>query len=250
MTANDWIALLHPAIAVAFVFPLIGIVTNMAWQTRQRRLQVKAGDKSKIPALVGPEHVKIGRWLAGAVVGITLLALGYSIFVKNGKAMTLLTENPSKLLLLALMFVATVAALTVLYFARPALWRAIFAVLTGMGVVFLGFQDGVFRRGFEWQVSHFYYGITVTLLMIFSLAIQPDIYKDRANRWRTVHIVLNSLALLLFIGQGMTGARDLLEIPLNWQKPYIGALYEQECQTKACIVQQAPPAGETPPAEK
>jgi Protein of unknown function (DUF4079) len=59
------------------------------------------------------------------------------------------------------------------------------------------------------------------MLMIFSLAIVQDIYQDKSNRWRTVHTILNSIALLLFIGQGMTGTRDLLEIPLSWQESYI-----------------------------
>ena len=45
----DLISLLHPAIAVAFVFPIIGIVANFSWQTRQRRLAIKRGEKSKIP---------------------------------------------------------------------------------------------------------------------------------------------------------------------------------------------------------
>jgi hypothetical protein len=49
--------------------------------------------------------------------------------------------------------------------------------------------------------------------MLFSLAIVNDIYRDKTNFWRNTHIVLNCLALLLFIGQGITGARDLLEIP-------------------------------------
>ena len=48
--------------------------------------------------------------------------------------------------------------------------------------------------------------------MIFSLAIVKDIYKDKSNRWRNAHIILNCFALLLFMGQGITGARDLLEI--------------------------------------
>jgi hypothetical protein len=57
--------------------------------------------------------------------------------------------------------------------------------------------------------------------MIFSLAIIQDIYQDRRNRWRTVHVVLNCVALVLFIGQGITGTRDLLEIPLSWQEQHI-----------------------------
>ena len=57
---KDLIALIHPALAVAFVFPLIGITSNYAWQTRQRRLQIKNGGKSKIPAIAGKNTCKSG----------------------------------------------------------------------------------------------------------------------------------------------------------------------------------------------
>jgi hypothetical protein len=110
------------------------------------------------------------------------------------------------------MFAATIASLVFLYRAREQHWRGIFATLTGMGLVVLGCQDGVFRRTNEWYWSHYYIGITSALLMVFSLAIVEDIYQDRSNRWRNVHIILNCIALLLFIGQGMTGTRDLFEI--------------------------------------
>ncbi len=43
MQLADFLGLIHPAIAVIFVFPLIGTVVNFAWQTRQRRLQTLAG---------------------------------------------------------------------------------------------------------------------------------------------------------------------------------------------------------------
>ncbi|TAG11991.1 MAG: DUF4079 domain-containing protein, partial [Oscillatoriales cyanobacterium] len=43
--------------------------------------------------------------------------------------------------------------------------------------------------------------------------------------------ILNSIAVLLFLGQGMTGTRDLLEIPLSWQKPYI---YSCDFPNKTC----------------
>lgn len=82
MELKDTLALLHPAIAVAIVFPLIGVVVNLAWQTRQRRLQTSSGDKSKIPPIVGKEHLQLGQKLTGAVVEITLLGLGYAIFSK------------------------------------------------------------------------------------------------------------------------------------------------------------------------
>jgi Protein of unknown function (DUF4079) len=61
-------------------------------------------------------------------------------------------------------------------------------------------------------MSHFYFGILTALLMIFSLAIFEKIYQDCSNGWRSVHIILNCLTLLLFIAQSITGIRDLLEI--------------------------------------
>lgn len=237
--APDLFRLLHPAIAVSFVFPLIGIVVWMAWQTRQRRLEVAAAGKSKIPPVVGQEHVKIGRWLSGSVVGIALLGIGHPIFSKMIKNQTW-NQEPLRFGFVIAMMIATIASLVILLNAKPKLWRAIFATLTGMGVILLGSQPEVFRREFEWYVSHYYYGIAATMLMIFSLAIIQDIYQDRQNRWRMVHIVLNCIAILFFIGQGVTGARDLLEIPLGWQEPYIQQLYQKECQKQPCQVQPAP----------
>lgn len=89
--------------------------------------------------------------------------------------------------------------------------------------------------GLVTHISHYYYGITTALLMIFALAILLDIY--RSSRWRTVYIVLNSVALLLFVGQSITGMRSLLEIPLHWQDLYIKQLYEYQCETKPCLIQ-------------
>jgi Protein of unknown function (DUF4079) len=53
----------------------------------------------------------------------------------------------------------------------------------------------------------------VAILMIVSLAILPEIYRN--FNWRRVHIGLNSIALCLFLLQGITGVRDLLEIPVG-----------------------------------
>lgn len=232
----DMLLILHPAIAVIFVFPLIGIVVRMAWLTRQRRLTVATENKSKIPPVVGQEHVQAGRWLSGAVVGLALLGLAHPIFSKLTEKQVW-TTDPYRAGFIVLMFLATIASLVILYYAKSRRDRAIFATLTGMGLIVLGLQTDpqgnalVFRRDNEWFVSHFYYGITAALLMIFSLAIIQEIYQDRRNRWRTVHIVLNCVALLLFIGQGVTGSRDLLEIPLSWQKHYI---YQCDYKNKTC----------------
>lgn len=230
MELQDIFALLHPAIAIIVVFPLIGIVSNRALLTRQRRLQVANGQKSKIPPIVGSEHVAIGNWLSSSVVGVTLLGMAYPIFSKM-LSNNSLTKEPFRAFFIIGIFLLTIASFALVFKAKEKVWRGIFASFTGMGLIILGFQPEIFRRDNEWFVSHFYYGIIAALLMIFSVAIVQDIYQDRQNRWRTVHIILNCFALLLFIGQGITGARDLLEIPLHWQQQYI---YKCDFTNKTC----------------
>lgn len=230
MELQDTLALLHPAIAIIVVFPLIGIVVNRALLTRQRRLEVVDGQKSKIPPVVGSEHVAIGNWLSGSVVGVALLGMAYPIFSKMLSNDTL-TKEPFRVFFAIAIFLLTIASFALLFKARVKLWRGIFATFTGMGLMILGFQPEIFRRDNEWFVSHYYYGMIASLLMIFSVAIVQDIYQDRQNRWRRVHIILNCLALLFFLGQGMTGARDLLEIPLHWQSKYI---YQCDYTNKTC----------------
>ena len=240
---KDLLVLLHPFFAVVVVFPLIGVVVNRAWQVRQRRLQTLQG-KSKIPPVVGQEHVQLGRWLTGAVVGIVLLALAVDI---SGNILDnqVWGKEPFKVALIGLIFAVAISSLVLLYQAKPPLWRGIFATLTGMALVVLGCQDGIYRKTDQWYISHYYYGITAALLMIFSLAIVQNIYQDRKNRWRSVHIAVSCLALLLFLGQGITGTRDLLEVPLSWQEPYVQKLYEQQCEMKPCTI-QAPAVPQAP----
>lgn len=238
MSFEDLIALLHPALAVMVVFPVLGVVVNRAWKTRSRRLENAGGGKSKIPPVVGQEHVELGRWLAGSVVGVALVALAYAIFFESILPKQVWSKNPFQVIFIVAMFAATIASLAFLYKAKDRMWRGIFATLTGAGLIILGCQDGVYRLDNQWYWSHYYIGIAAALLMIFSLAIVQDIYQDRSNRWRYIHIVLNCVALLLFVGQGMTGVRDLLEIPLSWQKPYI---YQCDFAKKTCPA-PAPPA--------
>jgi hypothetical protein len=73
---QDIILLLYPIAAVTIVFPLLGVVLNRALQVRQRRF---LKEKNKIPVTVGQEHVQLGRWLTGSMVGIVLLALANDV---------------------------------------------------------------------------------------------------------------------------------------------------------------------------
>jgi hypothetical protein len=219
MTLKDWFGLIHPFLAIIFVFPLVGIVANLAWQTRQRRLQTAGQNKSKIAPSVGGEHLKNGRWLTFSVVGVSLLALAYSIIFKSFIEKKLWSENQFQVIFIVLMFVATIGCLLLLDRANTKLWRAVFAILTGLGLIILGAQDGVFRRTNEWYISHYYFGIAASLLMLFSSAIVQNIYQDRSHRWRYLHTILNCLALLLFIAQAFTGSRDIFEIGLYTPPP-------------------------------
>ncbi|MGF1498105.1 MAG: DUF4079 domain-containing protein [Elainellaceae cyanobacterium] len=218
MGIEEFTALIHPALAVGVVFPLIGIVVGLAFQTRARRVQLEDKVKSKIPPTVGPTHLQIGRWLTTSVVVLTLIGLAHPTITKMIEKNAWANE-PGRVIFVAALFALTLASLAFLYQAKPKSWRGIFATLTGMGLVLIGCQPEIFRRGFAWYTSHYYYGMTAVLLMVFSLAVVPDIYQDRQKRWRRAHTFLNIIATLLFLGQAYTGARDLFEIGLYMPPP-------------------------------
>ncbi len=239
MALNDWFMLIHPTIAIVIVFPTLGIVLYQAWLTRSRRLALKEGQKSAIPATSGAEHVRIGRFLSMAVVIVTLIGLADPIFSKM-LMNDALQKTPFRLASLALIVILTGVSVVFLDRTNRRIWRGTFAILTGMGLGILGLQPEIYRRDFEWYASHYYFGMMAAMLMIFSLTIVQEIYRDRTQRWRKVHIILNSIATLLFFAQGFTGSRDLLEIPLSWQKPHIQQLFKQSCQTKPCTIEVKP----------
>jgi hypothetical protein len=109
-----------------------------------------------------------------------------------------------------------------------------FSLITWAGVLGLGAQPEVWRLSDNpltpafWQ-SHYWAGVGVTGLMLFSLGARAEILRD--IRIRRLHVTANVLAALLFLTQGLTGTRDLLEIPLSWQKPTI---YACDFNAKTC----------------
>ena len=151
----------------------------------------------------------------------------FSKFLKND----IFSKDSLRAFSVVAIFIATTASFTFLFKAKVKIWRNVFAALTSVGLIVLGAQPEVFRRDNEWFFSHYYYGIASAILMIISVAITQDIYKDKQNRWRNIHIILNCFALLLFVGQGMTGSRDLLSIPYTWQKEY---LRQCDSKTRTC----------------
>jgi hypothetical protein len=109
-----------------------------------------------------------------------------------------------------------------------------FSLITWAGVLGLGAQPEVWRLSDNpltpafWQ-SHYWAGGGVTGLMLFSLGARAEILRD--IRMRRLHVTANVLAALLFLTQGLTGTRDLLEIPLSWQK---STIYSCDFNAKTC----------------
>ncbi|MEB3322189.1 MAG: DUF4079 domain-containing protein [Synechococcaceae cyanobacterium] len=213
----DWLWLLHPVLAVVLVYPLLGMVVRLARQTRDRRLR-----HAKAAPTVGRDHADLGRWLAGAVVAIVLIAEAVAIATK--RPLGVFEGGPARLAVLLLVLIGSAVALATLWRVRGPLYRASFALLCWAGMVGLGLQPEVFRRSDNpldpafWQ-SHFWGGIGLAGLMLFSIASRPEIHRDL--HWRRLHLSANLLALLIFLAQGISGPRDLLEIPLSWQKPLL-----------------------------
>jgi len=236
MQTVDWLWLIHPALAVVVVYPLLGMVLRLARQTRDRRVL-----HSKLPPTVGRDHADLGQWLTAAVVGVVLVA--ETVVIATSKPLVAFEGGTGRLVQLLLVLVGSVIAFAALWRVRKPLYRASFALLTWFGMIGLGLQPEVFRRSDNpldpvfWQ-SHFWGGIGLAGLMLLSLAVRPEIHRDL--RWRRLHLSLNVLATLIFLAQGLSGPRDLLEIPLSWQKPTI---YSCDFQQRTC-----PPPAPSPKA--
>ena len=219
MTITDWLWILHPALAVVLIYPLIGMVVRLAWQTRQRRVA-----KVKHPPVVGRDHSDLGRWLSASVVVLVLIALTVAIATKEPLAD--FSGGAGRAIQLSIVLLGTVVSLIALWRSKAAPMRLSFSLITWVGVLTLGAQPEVWRLSDDplspafWQ-SHYWAGVAVTGLMLFSLAARPEILRDL--RLRRLHVTASVLAAVLFLTQGITGTRDLLEIPLSWQKPAVYA---------------------------
>ena len=234
MTATDWLWLLHPVLMVLVAYPLLGMVFQLARRTRQRRL-----GQTRLPASSGSEHSQLGKALAASVVAFVLVALAVVIGTKVPLAQ--FAGGPGRLALLSLVWLGSGAALALLLRVRRAPYRAVFALLCWIGLLALGSQPEVWRLSDDplspafWQ-SHYWGGAGLIGLLLFSLAAQPEI--QRSLRWRRLHVSANVLAALIFAAQGISGCRDLLEIPLSWQKP---AIYACDFNRQVCPAAAQPP---------
>jgi hypothetical protein len=166
----------------------------------------------------------LGATLAAVVVAVCLVALGVVITTHGPLAQ--FSGGVGRLAALALVGLGTAGALAALLRSRGGAARAVFALLTWIGLLGLGSQPEVWRLSDNplsatfWQ-SHYWGGAGLTGLLLFAVASRPEI--QRQPRWRRWHVGASVLAGALFLAQAITGSRDLLEIPLSWQKPTIQA---------------------------
>jgi hypothetical protein len=229
MTPIDWFSLLHPVLVILFVYPVVGATIRLGLLARERRLKIHPQ-----PPTVGVEHADHGRWLTAGIVVAVLIALLYSFISKFVVPEPPFTGGAGRLALLLLVSAGTFASLLGLWRAKKAPLRASFALLTWVGLLGLGSQPEIWRLSDNplspafWS-SHYWAGVLLTGLMLFSLASKAEIF--RSLRMRRLHITANVLASVLFAVMAITGTRDLLEIPLSWQKP---AIYSCNFELRTC----------------
>ena len=219
MTPIDWFSLLHPVLVILFVYPVVGATIRLGILVRERRLGV-----STQPAAVPREHSDHGAWVTAGVVVTVLIALVYSFLSRFWDPAGGFQGGGIRLGSLLLAAAGTLAALLALLRVKSAPLRAVFTWITWAGLLGLGSQPEIWRvsdnplsTGF-WS-SHYWSGVLLTGLFLFTLAARPEI--TRRPRLRRLHLALNLLVMVLLAVQAITGSRDLLEIPLSWQKPLI-----------------------------
>jgi hypothetical protein len=205
LTSFDWLGLLHPVLAVLFIYPVAGTVVRLGILSREHR----TGYNPRLPETVRTEHWEHGRWLTSAVVVAVLIALGYTFMAKG-------VPTAGQGLLLGLAWLGSLLALLALWRVRRPALRAGFALLTWAGLLGLGSQPQVWRLADNplqpafWG-SHYWAGVLLTGLLLYNLAARPE--TQRSPQMRRLHLAVNLLVTLLFAVQGITGCRDLLQIP-------------------------------------
>jgi hypothetical protein len=175
---------------------------------RERRLGI-----TKQLAAVPVEHSDHGRWLTVAVVVVVLIAFVYSFLKAWFDPALAFSGGLQRLALLLLVAAGSLGSVLALAQVKRSPLRAIFALLTWAGVLGLGSEpeiwrlsDNPFSAGF-WG-SHYWSGVLLTGLLLFSLAARPEIHSS--VRMRRLHVTSNVLVAILLAVQAISGTRDLL----------------------------------------
>ena len=75
----DWLGLLHPVLAILFIYPVAGAAIRLGILARKKR----TGYNTALPETVPTEHWQHGRWLLRAMVVASLIAYLES-FLRHG----------------------------------------------------------------------------------------------------------------------------------------------------------------------
>ena len=229
VTTIDWFALVHPVLMILFVYPVVGAAVHLGIRVRERRLGI-----TKQPVQVAQEHSDHGRWITTGVVVAVLIALLYSFGSKFVAAPATFAGGLPRLLQLGLVAMGVAVSLLALWRVRRPLWRGTFALLCWAGVLGLGSQAEIWRlsdnplSGSFWA-SHYWAGVLLTGLLLGTTAARPEI--TRRLQLRRLHVSASVLMAVLLAVLAITGSRDLLEIPLSWQKP---AIYSCDFNARRC----------------
>jgi len=186
----------------------VGATIRLGLLVRERRLGI-----TKQLAAVPVEHSDHGRWLTVAVVLVVLIAFVYSFLKAWFDPALAFSGGLQRLALLLLVAAGSLGSVLALAQVKRSPLRAIFALLTWAGVLGLGSEpeiwrlsDNPFSAGF-WG-SHYWSGVLLTGLLLFSLAARPEIHSS--VRMRRLHVTCNVLVAILLAVQAISGTRDLL----------------------------------------
>jgi len=229
VTAIDWLSLLHPVLVMLFVYPVVGATVRLGILVREQRLGI-----TRQPAKVMAEHSDHGRWMTGGVVVAVLIALLYSFLSKFSADPAAFAGGVPRLALLGLVAAGALVSLVALWRVRRPLWRGTFALLCWAALLGLGSQGEIWRLSdnplsASFWASHYWAGILLTGLLLGTTAARPEI--QRTLRLRRLHVSAAVLTALLLAVMAITGSRDLLEIPLSWQKP---AVFRCDFKARRC----------------
>ncbi|MEB3259178.1 MAG: DUF4079 domain-containing protein [Cyanobacteriota bacterium] len=200
LSAADWLLLLHPALMILFVYPVVGATIRLGILVREKRL-----DLNPIAATVPGEHVDHGRWVTtGTVVAVVLAVV--ALRVQDGAV----AATPPTV---ALMVGALGGCLALWRLRRPAA-RAAAALLSWGALALLVAPPPLLWAGGGprervWG-NHGSSGVLLTGLLLFAMAAAPEIRASPP--WRRLHTAAAVLTALLLAVQAISGSRDLLTL--------------------------------------
>ena len=195
LTGHDWLGLIHPVLMILFVYPVVGATIRLGILAREKRLEI-----NPIADTVPMEHAQHGAWVTGGVLVAVLIGLSHSLWATHPLGLVLTGS-------------AVLFSFGRLLATRKVWQRFLWAAASAGGLVLLGLQPAVERFSdlpwspLFWQ-SHFWMGLLLTALLLFSAALQPLI--GHSVRARRIHISSNLLVALLLAMQAISGTRNLL----------------------------------------